>query len=101
MKSSSLVPRLPLLYLGVEGVWCIEPTFLSQLWNVGAGVGMQICICQEMNIIRIPREYRLHWRSHRLISCVSVALLLYLCCPRTELSLVTNGDIHKTMDVPG
>ena len=35
------------------------------------------------------------------MNCVSVALLLYLRCPRTELSLVTNGDIHKTMDVPG
>ena len=36
-----------------------------------------------------------------LMNCVSVALSLYLRCPRTELSLVTNGDIHKTMDVPG
>ena len=58
MYMASLVPRLPLLYLGGEGVWYIEPTFLSQLWNAGAGVGMQIVKCQEMNIIRIPREYR-------------------------------------------
>ena len=54
----SLVPRLPLLYLGEEGVWCIEQTFLSQPWNAGTGVGIQICKCQDINIIRIPREYR-------------------------------------------
>ena len=41
---TSLVPRLhPFLRLdGRERVWSIEQTFLSQLWNFVAGVGMKI-----------------------------------------------------------
>ena len=40
----SLVPRLhPFLRSdGGERVWSIEQTFVSQLWNVVAGVGMKI-----------------------------------------------------------